>query len=102
MDAPDRLRALAGVMEDAGFMAEFEERDGEIRLVIHNCAIHAAASCLPEVCETELSFLEDMVAAPLERGAHIMDGCNACEYSMRRPLSTDPIKDPPPPVTPAA
>jgi len=79
----DRLGAVAAVMRDAGFMAEVEEVDGECRLTIHNCAMHAAAECVPEVCDSELDFLESMVKAPLERGAHIMDGCNACQYAFR-------------------
>ena len=71
-------------MQGAGFMAELDETDAAgPKLTIHNCAIHAAASCLPEVCDSELSFLEDVVAVPLERAAHIMDGCNACEYALK-------------------
>lgn len=78
----DRLRMLAGVMEDAGFMAESAEKDGRITLLVHNCALHAVANCLPEVCDTELKFLEDVLDARVERRTHIMSGCNACEYTV--------------------
>ncbi len=53
----DRLKTVTRVMEEAGFMAESSETDGEARLSIHNCVLHAIASCLPEVCDTELQFL---------------------------------------------
>ena len=33
----DRLKTVARVMEEAGFMAESSETDGEARLSIHNC-----------------------------------------------------------------
>jgi DeoR family suf operon transcriptional repressor len=78
----DRLRMLAGVMEDAGFMAESSERGGKITLRVQNCALHAVANCLPEVCDTELRFLEDVLDAQVERKTHIMSGCNACEYAV--------------------
>jgi DeoR family suf operon transcriptional repressor len=90
LDPADRVRAVAGVLEDAGFMAECEEADGELRLTIHNCAIHAAASCLPEVCQTEVSFLEKAMAAQTERRSHIMDGCNACQYVVKFDSPAEP------------
>ncbi len=78
----DRLRMLAGVMEEAGFMAESSEEHGQATLRVQNCALHAVASCLPEVCDTELKFLEDVLDAQVERKTHIMSGCNACEYAV--------------------
>ena len=89
----DRLQAVAGVMQGAGFMAELSHADGEPRLTIHNCAIHAAAECLPEVCDAELDFLRDVVDAPLERSSHIIDGCNACEYALRVDADAPPLTD---------
>ena len=78
----DRLKMLAGVMEDAGFMAESSEEGGEVTLRVQNCALHAVANCLPEVCDTELRFLEEVLDAQVERRTHIMSGCNACEYAV--------------------
>ncbi len=78
----DRLKTVTRVMEEAGFMAESSETDGEARLSIHNCVLHAIASCLPEVCDTELQFLQDALGARVERRTHIMAGCNSCEYSI--------------------
>lgn len=78
----DRLKNVASVMEEAGFMAESSQTDGAAGLSIHNCVLHAVASCLPEVCDTELQFLQDALGARVERRTHIMAGCNACEYSI--------------------
>jgi DeoR family suf operon transcriptional repressor len=78
----DRLKTVAGVMEEAGFMAESSEEGGEVRLSVHNCVLHAVANCLPEVCDTELKFLKDVLGARVERKNHIMCGCNACEYAI--------------------
>lgn len=83
LDPVSRLRAVAGVMEQAGFMAEIAEVGDELRLTVHNCAIHAAATCLPEICETELQFVQDVMATSVERSEHIMSGCNTCQYVMK-------------------
>lgn len=90
LDPAERARVVARAFEAAGFMAECEERGGEMRLTIHNCAIHAAASCLPEVCESELTFLEDVLDAPTERRTHIMNGCNACQYVINLDVPASP------------
>ncbi|MFQ5550253.1 MAG: helix-turn-helix transcriptional regulator, partial [Gemmatimonadales bacterium] len=75
----ERLEAVADVMEKAGYMAEVSAGEG---LLIHNCAIHAVASCLPEVCDVELDFIQDALGADVRRKTHIVSGCNACEYSV--------------------
>lgn len=80
MSPSERLTAVARVLEEAGFMAEADSN--ESRLNMHNCAIHAVALQLPEVCETERQFLEDVLDADVVRGAHILDGCNNCTYEI--------------------
>ncbi|MCH8255346.1 MAG: HTH domain-containing protein [Gemmatimonadetes bacterium] len=78
----DRLKNVTNVMGEAGFMTESSEEDGEVMLSVHNCVLHAVVNCLPEVCDTELRFLEDALGARVERQTHILSGCNACEYTI--------------------
>jgi DeoR family suf operon transcriptional repressor len=85
----ERIAAVARVLEQAGFMAEADDSSGETRLKVHNCAIDAVASRLPEICQTELTFLEDTLAARVDRQTHIVGGCSACEYAVRFPTPTD-------------
>jgi len=89
-DPVERIQALARVLGEAGYMAEYQDHDGELTLTMHNCAIRAAAACLPEVCETELRFVESVMSAPVERSAHIIGGCNACEYVVKAPPEPEP------------
>jgi DeoR family suf operon transcriptional repressor len=77
-----RLDAVARVMNEAGYMAEVDSAGGEFRLAEHNCAIRAVAERFPEVCAAEAKFLQAVLAATVERQAHIMNGCNACEYAI--------------------
>ena len=81
--APEaRLTAVARVLSDAGYMAESDARGGAFRLAEHNCAIKSVAERFPEVCAAEAKFLQTVLAATVERTAHIVDGCNACEYAI--------------------
>lgn len=81
--APEaRLTAVARVLSDAGYMAESDAADGAFRLAEHNCAIKSVAERFPEVCAAEAKFLQTVLAASVERTAHIVDGCNACEYAI--------------------
>jgi DeoR family suf operon transcriptional repressor len=81
--APEgRLEAVARVMNDAGYMAEVDGRNGAFRLAEHNCAIRSVAERFPEVCAAEAKFLQAVLAATVERTTHIVGGCNACEYTI--------------------
>jgi len=81
--APEgRLEAVARVMNDAGYMAEVDERNGAFRLAEHNCAIRSVAERFPEVCAAEAKFLQAVLAATVKRTTHIVGGCNACEYAI--------------------
>ncbi len=81
--APEaRLATVARVLSEAGYMAESGAAGGEFRLSEHNCAIKSVAERFPEVCAAEAKFLQTVLAASVERTAHIVDGCNACEYAI--------------------
>lgn len=81
--APEaRLATVARVLSEAGYMAESDGAGGAFRLSEHNCAIKSVAERFPEVCAAEAKFLQTVLAASVERTAHIVDGCNACEYAI--------------------
>lgn len=76
----DRLSAVAGVLSEAGFMAQSDESASTLNVC--NCAIHAVAECLPETCDVELEFLRNTLGASVHRKTHIVSGSNACEYTV--------------------
>ncbi|MGH7702392.1 MAG: helix-turn-helix transcriptional regulator [Gemmatimonadales bacterium] len=88
-DAPPsrRMEVVLQALVEGGFMAEWEERKGTFHLTEHNCAIRAVAERFPEICAAEARFLQEVLAAVVEREAHILRGCSACEYSVRFPTS---------------
>ncbi len=80
--ASERVALVARLMNEQGYMAEWQEAAGAFRLAEHNCAIRAVAERFPEVCAAEQQFLRDGLGAAVERRTHITSGCNACEYAI--------------------
>ena len=80
--AAERVEAVTRALVEEGFMAEWEGSEAGGRLTEHNCAIRAVAQRFPEICAAEARFFEEMLGAVVERQAHLLNGCNACEYSV--------------------
>ena len=68
---PDELRELTRAGRDGAKLTE------------HNCAIQAVAERYPEICVAERRFLEEVLSAAVDRKAHILAGCSACEYHVQ-------------------
>jgi DeoR family suf operon transcriptional repressor len=79
----ERLRALARVLSEEGYMAEVRGGSVEGTLTEHNCAIPAVAERFPEICAAEARFLADVLGAQVDRREHMLSGCSACEYHVR-------------------
>jgi DeoR family suf operon transcriptional repressor len=86
-DAPPekRMDVVLRALVDDGYMAEWHDGEGGLRLTEHNCAIRALAERFPEICEAEARFLEEALGASVRRETHVLDGCPACEYRVRFP-----------------
>jgi DeoR family suf operon transcriptional repressor len=78
----ERLKAVARVLTAEGYMAEWREDAGVFHLSEHNCAMRAVVDRFPEICAVEERFLEDVLGAEVQREAHIVRGCNSCEYAI--------------------
>jgi DeoR family transcriptional regulator, suf operon transcriptional repressor len=77
----ERTAVLAELRTVQGYMAESEQQaGGEAVIREHNCAIRDVAVRFPEVCAAEERFFAELLGADVEREAHILEGCNACEY----------------------
>lgn len=78
----ERAQLAAELLSSHGYMAEVTAGDGGAAAVrVHHCPIRAVAERFPEVCRAEVEFLESMLGAPVERGASILAGCNACAFT---------------------
>lgn len=78
-----RLELVTRAMANEGFMTEWRETPDTTDVVSHNCALLAVAERFPELCEAERRFLTRALDASVDRVSHILNGCGACEYSVR-------------------
>jgi DeoR family transcriptional regulator, suf operon transcriptional repressor len=87
-----RMDVVIRALVEGGFMAEWQAsaKDGGFRLTEHHCAIRAVAERFPEICAAEVRFLEEVLAAAVQRETHMLDGCTACEYHVRFAAPTEP------------
>ncbi len=86
-----RTAVLAELRTSQGYMADSDARSpDEAVLREHNCAIRDIASRFPEVCVAEEHFFAELLGAHVEREAHILEGCNACEYRVRATITGSP------------
>ena len=86
-DFAGRVEELAGILDEAGYLADYEARaDGSYTITEHNCAILAVARRHGHACTTELSFLREVLpGARVERVSHIVTGGHACTYVIDPP-----------------
>lgn len=80
----ERTQLLAELRSSQGYMAEAHAPGPDVAVLReHHCAIRDVAERFPEICAAEHEFVERMLAVPVERTAHILDGCSCCEYTAR-------------------
>ncbi len=82
----DRVRELARILDDDGYLASCEKaKDGSWRVVEHNCAILDVAERYGAACVSELAFLRDALPdADVQRRSHMMAGAHVCSYEIKR------------------
>ena len=78
-----KLRELAKVRSEEGYMAEIKkEGDGTFLLVENHCPICAAANACQGFCSTELDLFRSILGPKIsvERVEHIIKGDHRCVY----------------------
>jgi DeoR family suf operon transcriptional repressor len=90
----EKVKAVAGLLSDQGFMAAWSTEDDSLKLAEHHCAVRAVAEAFPEICAAEAEFLSDVLQTEVVRDSHIPEGCNSCQYSIRlKSSSAEPTRD---------
>jgi DeoR family suf operon transcriptional repressor len=82
---PDKVKLVAQILDEDGYLADFEERpDGTFLITEHNCAVLAVAQRYRHACSTELAFLQALLPeAEVTRVAHRLGGGHVCAYEVR-------------------
>ena len=84
---PERVKELACIRDEEGYMARFHEEENDYVLIEHNCPIAVIAQEYPHVCEIELALFRQSLGAKIVREEHLMQGSHRCCY--RIPKSTE-------------
>jgi predicted ArsR family transcriptional regulator len=80
-----KLRELAKVRTEEGYMAEVRKDEGGYLLVENHCPICAAANVCQGFCSTELELFRSVLGpgVDVERAEHIIKGDQRCVYRVR-------------------
>ena len=77
----ERVRELAVIQDEAGYLAEaIIGGDGTIRLREHNCAIFHLAREAGSCCDAELALFGEVLGTKVVRETHIAAGDRSCTY----------------------
>ena len=86
----DRVRVLAVLQDEAGYLAEaLIADDGAIRLREHNCAIDKISRRTTAACDAELDLFRELLGPGVERESHIASGDRCCTYRVAEPRHPD-------------
>lgn len=86
-DAPleDRVRELARLQDELGYISETRVEADGIRLLEHNCAVLDVARDSPAACRAELELFREVLGTDVTRERHIAAGDRCCEYRIAGP-----------------
>ena len=85
-----KLKALAKIRSEEGYMAEVrEDAQGGYLFVENHCPVCAAAKLCTGLCREELSCFRAVLGdgVQISRGDHIVAGARRCVYRVLRPRS---------------
>ena len=81
---PERVKELARIRDEEGYMACFDESEDDYVLIEHNCPISVIAEEYPYVCEIELGLFRQSLGTKVVREEHLMQGSHRCCYRISK------------------
>jgi len=83
-DLGGKVRELARMRDEEGYMAVFEHRGGSFVLREHNCPIFEVAQRHPAACSCEQELFQRVLNKSVTRESRIVDGQASCEYLVEK------------------
>ncbi|ADG79114.1 Putative transcriptional regulator OS=Tsukamurella paurometabola (strain ATCC 8368 / DSM / CCUG 35730 / CIP 100753 / JCM 10117 / KCTC 9821 / NBRC 16120/ NCIMB 702349 / NCTC 13040) OX=521096 GN=Tpau_2510 PE=4 SV=1 [Tsukamurella paurometabola] len=77
-DPVDGARRIAAALSEAGFSADAREVGNGVQICQHHCPVSEVAAEFPELCEAEISAIEQALGTHVQRLATIANGDRAC------------------------
>jgi predicted ArsR family transcriptional regulator len=84
-DLGDRVRRLADLRSDEGYLAEVHDDGGHFVLIEHHCPIREAAAACDALCTAELDAFRRALGPGVEvtRTQHVLAGDRRCAYRVQ-------------------
>lgn len=82
--AEEKVRALAQIRDEEGYMCESWKDQGRLVLCEHHCPISAICREYPVVCELERQLFSKVLGLPVERVEHLQSGGRRCLYHIQK------------------
>jgi predicted ArsR family transcriptional regulator len=80
-DLPGRVRELARIRTEEGYLAEARKVNGDTwEFVENHCPICAAAEICQGLCAGEMELFRRVLGAEVQRTEHLLDGARRCVY----------------------
>jgi predicted ArsR family transcriptional regulator len=81
----ERVRRLAALRDEEGYMCEWKSEGKEYVLIENHCPICAVATACQGFCQTELETFKNVLGPGVEvrREEHLMTGDRRCTYRIR-------------------
>lgn len=81
----DRVKRLAALRSDEGYMAEAQRDGGDWLLIENHCPICSAAKACMRLCANELQVFQDVLGddVVIAREDHILAGARRCVYRVK-------------------
>lgn len=80
MEGKERLREVARVLSEDGFMAEVEDAEGGPRLRLCHCPMRELVEVSKVPCRMEIGFVRELLGEELSRISYIPSGDASCSY----------------------
>ena len=83
---PKKLKALAEIRTEEGYMAEVQKANGGYLLIENHCPVCSAAAACTNLCNMELEVFSKALGRDhkVERIDHILAGARRCAYLVSR------------------
>jgi len=79
-----RIAELARILDESGFLSEWERLDDKTYLLWeHNCVLAQVSTFCPQICTYELDMLRQLLQADVTREKHMLIGDEGCCYRIQ-------------------
>jgi predicted ArsR family transcriptional regulator len=82
-DLRSRVEEMVRILNEVGALAEFEEKDGVFFVREHNCLMYKVATRYPQLCDSEMWLLAQVLDVDVVTRQCFAKGDSACFYELR-------------------